>query len=85
MEIKSKLYLGTMLLIKYMVEQNLFMRRSLLQDMQLHGFLSEQISPKKNKRKDDTRMAWYLRPRACKFFIQKFHLSTTLYWLYITL
>ena len=49
MEIKSKLYLGTMLLIKYMVEQNLFMRRSLLQDMQLHGFLSEQISPKKIK------------------------------------
>ena len=49
MEIKSKLYLGTMLLINYMIEENLFMRTGLLQDIQLHGFLSEKISQKKIK------------------------------------
>ena len=32
-----------------MIEENLFMRTGLLQDIQLHGFLSEKISQKKIK------------------------------------
>ena len=72
MEMKSKLYLRIILLINYIMEENLFVYVEYSSVKHATSLFSAR--KKCDKRKEsDTWMDWYLRSRSCQFFIQNFH------------
>ena len=78
MEMKSKLYLRIILLINYMIEENLFVyvECSSVKHVASRFSVRKNVTKKekkKRKKESDTWMDWYLRSRFCQFFIQKFH------------
>ena len=81
MEMKSKLYLRIILLINYMMEENLFVHVecSSVKHVASKFSVRKNITKKKRKEKkerkkeSDTWMDRYLRSRSCQFFIHKFH------------
>ena len=79
MEMKSKLHLRIILLINYMMEENLFVyvECSSVKHVASKFFVRKNITKKKEKKRkkeSDTWMDRYLRSRSCQFFIQKFHI-----------
>ena len=74
MEMKSKLYLRIILLINYMMEENLFVyvECSSVKHAASRFSVRKNVT-KKRQKESDTWMDWYLRSRSCQFFIQKFH------------
>ena len=79
MEMKSKLYLRIILLINYMMEENLFVYvecstvKHAASRFSVKKIKEQEWKKKKEKKESDTWMNWYLRSRSCQFFIQKFH------------
>ena len=76
MQMKSKLYLRIILLINYMMEENLFVyvECSSVKHVASRFSVRKNVTKKKKRKKEsDTWMDWYLRSRSCQFFIQKFH------------
>ena len=74
MQMKSKLYLRIILLINYMMEENLFVyvECSSVKHAASRFSVRKNVT-KKRQKESDTWMDWYLRSRSCQFFIQKFH------------
>ena len=74
MHMKSKLYLRIILLINYVMEENLFV--SVEQFPVKHAaprFSVRKNVAKKRQKESSTWMDRYLRSGSCQFFIQKFY------------
>ena len=75
MEMKRKLYLRIILLINYVMKENLwvYVECSSVKYAASRFSVRKKCHKKKEKKVSDTWMDWYLRSRSRQFFIQKFH------------
>ena len=77
MEMKSNLYLRIILLLNYIMEENLFVYVEWSPVKHTASWFSvrKNVAEKKKeiKKDSDTWMHWYFRSRFYQFFIQKFH------------
>ena len=75
MEMKSKLFLRIILLINYMMEENLFVyvECSSVKHVASKFSVRKNVTKKKEKKRKKESDTRYLRSRSCQFFIQKLH------------